>query len=93
MWSGWKSTLRGAAQCRHSLGEHLQMELQEQVLRSSSIPCLQSPVCGEAGGQAGLERDTDTLTGTQTLSQEAGGSPGWEIVLFRGICSALQLIS
>lgn len=34
------------AQCRHSPGEHLQMELQEQVLRSSSIPCLQSPVPG-----------------------------------------------
>lgn len=37
----------GSAQCRHSLGEHLQMELQEQgpsSSSSSSIPCLQSPV-------------------------------------------------
>lgn len=69
MQSGWKSTLQGAAQCRHSLGEHLQMELQEQVLRSSSIPCLQSPeLVGEAGSQAGLDRHRDSHLATGFVS-------------------------
>lgn len=46
-------------------------------------------MAGEAGGQAGLEGDTETLT----LARESRGSRGWEMVLFGGICGSLQLVS
>lgn len=81
----------GSAQCRHNPGEHLQMELQEQQ-QQHPLPA-EPRVVAEAGSQAGLERDTETLTWPQILSQEGGGSPGREKVVLRGISGALQLVS